>query len=171
MNTFIKYLAAMFIIAISMLGQGCVKKAAWVDIDHKTKFDPSQYLRPGWSSNEHDERNAKLSSINLYDLELINPLKTAEGKILYGEERFDYTKTYSQIRLDANALRAILKNQSMIPKEWRNKVICFDGAIFRDADGHRCFFCLYWHDNWHCKLLYFSTPIFNNYVSAVYRNK
>ena len=45
---------------------------------------------------------------------------------------------------NANLLDYLLAHPELIPEEWKDKVVCFWGTIYRDSDGYFCVRCLYW---------------------------
>jgi hypothetical protein len=59
----------------------------------------------------------------------------------------------------------LLKNQELIPEEWKKVDVYFWGTILRNSDGSRCVLCLGWHggewgwsyhwldDDWHADVL------------------
>jgi hypothetical protein len=88
-----------------------------------------------WTTDERDERSKRLTVIDLHQIRLI-PRPINGWPNLTGEEKLDLLKQSDEIRLDARILEVALWNTRVIPKEWKNKDIYFDGDVFLSAGSH-----------------------------------
>jgi hypothetical protein len=120
-----------------------------IKIDRSQIFNPTTFIRPGWTIAEQDERSLALTQVDLSLVSLKSTLMPDERFVIKGEERLRRVKAMKCIRLDAMAAQVIYENQSRIPEEWKGFMISFDGTILCDSDGIRRTLCLYWyHSEW-----------------------
>ncbi len=128
-------------------------------IDRSKPFDPVKFISiAGWTIEEQDENSLKLEELDLTKVRFETGLNEEESSI-QGEEKLRRLKTAGHIRLDANVLRTLWENQTLIPASWKEpingnaRLIYFDGTILRDSGGHRFVLCLRWNGgewNWRC---------------------
>lgn len=144
-----------------------------ISIDRSQPFDPVKFTNFGDDWNiieEQDKQSLTLTELDLNKVHFVDCLKDGEDNIK-GEERLSRLKKMGAIRLDVKILQTLLKNQKLIPENWKQLYICFDGTVIRDPNGGRCILYMYWEDdrwNWQCNWLH--SDYFINSPSAVFRN-
>lgn len=72
--------------------------------------------------------------------------------------------------LNANVLDYLLKNQHLIPEEWKEKKVCFWGTIYcsPDNDHYEYVRSLYWDDEeWHSTCTWLDFDFSNNSPAAL----
>ncbi len=145
-------------------GRVMVRGSNIVQINRTQPFNPSTFIREGWSiwkgpidgnglkgEEAQDERSLALSEVDLSKVRLETMLRGGESSI-GGEEKLTRLKASGNIRLDAKVLQTLEKNQSLIPESWKERTngfstyIYFDGTVLRGPLGLRCVLYLYWHD-------------------------
>lgn len=74
-------------------------------------------------------------------------------------------KDLTETGLNGAALGYLLKNQELIPVEWRNKVIVFTGTKYNDGDGNILYLNLYYFENeWVWGRTYINEILEKNYA-------
>ena len=134
-------------------------------IDRTQPFNPSTFIRVGWSiwkgpidgdglegEEAQDERSLVLSEVDLSQVRFETMLKRGETSIR-GEAKLMCLKASDNILLDAKVLQTLLENQSLIPERWKEKTngfttyIFFDGTELRSSIGDRYVLYLYRYDS------------------------
>ncbi len=142
-------------------------------IDRTQPFNPSIFIREGWSIEEEDEHSLALTEVDLNEIHFETMLKDSESRIV-GEEKLTRLKASGNIRLDAKVFQTLWENQHRIPESWKERVngniryIFFEGTVLRSPDGFRFVLCLYWLGGrweWHYHRLGFDWRAY--YLSAV----
>jgi len=95
-----------------------------------------------WTEIESDQRSKRLTALDLRDVRLLpRPLNGIPN--LTGEEKLNLLKESDEVRLDARILEIAFRDPRVIPKEWKNKDIYFDGSVFLTASSYtRTVLCL-----------------------------
>ena len=131
-------------------------------IDRTQPFNPSTFIRVGWSIEEEDERSLAFSEVDLNEIRFETMLRKGETSIT-GEEKLKRLKASGNIRLDAKIFQTLWENKNLIPESWKEKVggniqfIYFDGTVFWSPDSYSYVLFLYWDDGkwfWNYRWLY-----------------
>lgn len=85
-------------------------------------------------------------------LELVEFLKEGET-FINGEELVKRTKK-KDVLLGQRHAEALLRNQDVIPEEWRNYYLVFPGSVLRSSLGDRRVPYLFWNDGRWCLYFY-----------------
>jgi hypothetical protein len=111
-----------------------------VKIDRSIPFDVTSFLGDGWVVEEEDEWSLRLTEIHLNRVVFKTMLEPSE-KFITGEKRLSRLKCLEYVRLDANILKTLLENSSLIPESFKDKI--FDGTVVSGGAGRERFvFCL-----------------------------
>ncbi len=125
------------------LGQAEIKLA-----DHVIDCNADPVLMNGWSVEKHE----KTGSFKWDPKQVQFYLSKSQNKDSYIEGNKLRKELAGKPVLNASVLDYLLKNQQLIPEEWKEKTngyttcIFFLGTIYRDVLGDRCVRCLSWHD-------------------------
>jgi hypothetical protein len=132
-----------------------------ITIDRSRPFDAANFIGPGWTIEEQDERALVLAEVDLNKIRLDTCLNQGEVYIT-GEQKLRRLKQAGQIRLDAKVFQTLWQNRHSIPeslKELTNgntTFVCFDGTVLRDPGDNRSVLCLWWQSgewDWRCSWL------------------
>ncbi|MBU1179889.1 hypothetical protein KJ885_03020 [Patescibacteria group bacterium] len=138
-------------------------------VDRANSFCPARLFKnDDYNIYEQDERSIGLVKIAPANIRLVDVLAKNEERIK-GEERLSRLKQADHIRLDANVLLTLWKNQHLVPDDWKKKGrIFFDGTILRDSRGCRSVLYLRWFSvTWDWRYHSLKSRWDNGYPSAV----
>ncbi len=121
-----------------------------IHLDQSTPFNPVVFVGNGWVIKEQDKHSLELAELDLLGVRLVTMLRVNEPSIAC-EERLRRIKEARYIRLDARVLQMLLKNQHLIPEDWKKSVVFFDGTILQDRSGDRATLFLFCDgdEEWH----------------------
>ncbi len=119
-----------------------------VDLD-ATPFTPD-----GWTVESHKSGGQWKYDATKVSLYLSEGQK--DGKCLTGTKLRQELESLFPPVMNANMLEFYLAHTSLIPEDWKGKVIFFWGTIYRNADGNLYVRFLYWSGGrwcWYCDWL------------------
>lgn len=119
-------------------------------IDRSVLFHPGKFFGlESWKILEQDANSLALSNIDISRIQFIPILLQGNEAGISGEENLIRLKQLGYISLDTQILWTIWRNQSILPKLWKQSPqgncgpIHFEGTILAGPGGHRCVFFLY----------------------------
>ena len=119
---------------------------------NKCSFNPADFLGPGWTIDEQDERGRMITSLDSTKI-CFEPVTHKGHTRMTGEQTLEGLKTSGQIRLGGNHLLALWidykHNKKRSALEWLRKnhgliYMDFFGLVLRSPGGDRCVLYLYW---------------------------
>ena len=135
-----------------------------VKVRYIINCDASPFLPKDWKVEEHrpgGEFEWEPAKVMLY-----LSLNQQNGKVIQGHEL--RKELANQPILNACVLDYLIAHPVLIPDEWKDKLVCFWGTIYRDSDGCLVVRCLGWHGGrwgWDCRWL--DNGFVGNYPAAV----
>jgi hypothetical protein len=111
-------------------------------------LDAGPSVPVGWKVQEHQKGSQ--FEWNPTKVKLHLSPDQERGNVIEGDKLREELK--GQSVYNANLLDYLLKNQHLIPEEWKGKYIFFWGTIYRDSKKNLCVRCLCWHRGawrWH----------------------
>lgn len=109
-------------------------------ITYTLDFDASPFIPDGWTVESHKKMGQWTfdpSKVKFHLADGQRGGKYVPGTVL--REELEKLECYN-----ANLLDFYLKNQYLIPEDWKGKAIFFWGTIYRNADGDLFVRCLDW---------------------------
>ena len=109
---------------------------------HLINCDENPCLPNGWKVEEHKQGGQlewNHTRVKLYLSKDQRPGKSIVGNKLRKE-------LANQSVLNACVLDYLLANSTLIPEEWKGKLVFFWGTVYRDSYGGLCVRYLYWGD-------------------------
>jgi hypothetical protein len=111
-------------------------------------LDAKPFVPEGWQVEDHQKRGQ--FDWNPSDVKLhLSPKQQGSGGIEGNKLR---EELIGKGPFNANLLDYLLKNQDLIPEQWKSKFVYFWGTVYRDSGNNPCVRCLYWHRGewrWH----------------------
>lgn len=100
--------------------------------------------KDGWTLVE-DVKNDIPNGVSILNLELVSFLNEGESSV-NGEEMKKRSINLN-VHHGQKLAELFLRNQSQIPKEWRQFYLAFPGTVWRDSYRSRRIPCLHWEDD------------------------
>lgn len=131
---------------------------------HVINCDADLFVPDGYSVEEHikgGELRWNPKEIKLYLCDEQKGYSSIQGHMLR-------KKLKNKSVLNSNVLSYLLKNQQLIPNQWKGKFIFFWGTIYRDSDGDQFVHNLDWgNGEWFSNYLSLDSDFGRNYLAAV----
>lgn len=109
-------------------------------VKHIINLDSDPFVTNGWTVQEHTKGGQfewNPAKVKFYLSESQARGNSIDGNKLRKEHK-------SLPVFNANLLDHLLRNPNFIPEEWKGKVVCFWGTIYRNSVGSLCVRGLYW---------------------------
>jgi len=128
----------------ALLGRAEIKQ-----VEYLVDLDADPFVPADWTVVEH--RKGGQFKYDSAKVGLYLSKGQQNGKVIVGNDLRKELK--NQPVYNANMLDFYLKNQHLIPKEWKGKLVFFWGTIYRHSVGGLCVRYLYWDGGrwgWYC---------------------
>lgn len=137
---------------------------------HIINLDADPFVPDRWTVQEH--RHGGSWQFNADEVTLFLDKRQRDGKNIKG--KMIYQDLKAQSVMNANVLDYLLKNNCLIPEDWKedgdgkSRYICFWGTIYRDWDGLLYVRFLSWDGiRWTQGSFWIGTYFRTNYPAAV----